>query len=126
MYSGGGFFGSILLLALGFIVLHFANKDKSQYLKIAGYILAAAGALSLVYVAYMRFSGSCTPYGHHGRMHSSYMRHGMMGPGMMMEPASECIKLVNGKTMNAENMKIFHDCMSKNKGMMNSPPCMIK
>ena len=116
MYSGGGFFGSILLLAMGFIVLHFANKDKSQYLKIAGYILAAAGALSLVYVSYMRFNGSCMNCGHHhGRMHPSYMRHGMSDNKMMMEPASECIKLVNGKTMNDENMKIFHDCILKKR-----------
>ena len=130
MCGGGGFFGGVMLLALGFIVLHYADKDKSKYLKIAGYILAVFGGLSLFYAAYMRFAGSCDAGGHRG-MHSPCADHGnmmpgkgMMGsggevayPGMgtdaMMKFSANCIKEMNGKTINADGMNKFHECMMK-------------
>jgi hypothetical protein len=130
MCYGGEFFGSIILLVAGFVVLHYASKDNSKYLKIAGYILAVAGGLGLFYAAYIRISGSYMPYGGHHMMNSPGSGYGGMmgpgrgftGPGAMMKFSSECVNQINGKTISPDNMTKFHECMTKNMpGNLNSP-----
>ena len=81
MFWLGGIFGIVLLVALGFVILHFAEKESSLNLKIAGYLLLASGLIMAISAAIMMFSGFCRydRQGHHGYgMHGS---HSMMRGG---------------------------------------------
>lgn len=103
MYWFGGIFGMVLLVAVGFVVLHFAEKEKSFNLKIAGYLLAASGAILAISTAIMVFFGGCRydGMGHHGGMHGS---HGMM---------RGCDHIMEEKGMDGTNMPKMHNEMMK-------------
>ena len=74
MFWFGKIFGIVLLVALGFVILHFADKEKSLNLKIAGFLLVASGLVMAIAAVVLMFFGQ--GYGsHHG--------HGMHGHGMM-------------------------------------------
>ena len=50
----------IAFLAIGFIILHFAEKENSKKLKLAGFITLGGSALVIVAMIYFMLFGACS------------------------------------------------------------------
>lgn len=125
MFWLGGIFWIVFLVVIGFVILHFAEKEKSLNLKIAGYVLIGVGGLLALYAVIMMATGSM-PFGTCGRTsHGGMMGsgHGMMSghhnmsvemKDAMHSRMKECAASMNGKTMNEASMQQMHNCMLGN------------
>ena len=96
MFWFGGIFGIVLLVAFGFILLHFADKENSLNLKIAGYLLVASGVIMIISAVIMMFTGSCRSHkqGHHGYGSmkggcNHHMKMPKMGHGLIKDSTGE-------------------------------------
>ena len=103
MFWFGGIFGMVLLVVFGFVVLHFAEKEKSFNLKIAGYLLIASGAILAISTADMVFFGGCRYDGMGHRGHG--MHHWMMRGGCDQMDGANMPKMDKGMMKDSTNVK---------------------